>query len=143
MRLKPSPRHGLIERMFDDDERIRVYVPPGWPGAVRPPGAPGWLASAESFLLDCCPSEYRGYAVLRRHPVVLARLAREFVAAQLAATRTGLTGLRPSLAEVVDTATADQATAVLQQEEARLVRVARAVELVEQALRDVRFVPRL
>lgn len=120
-----------------------MYVPPGWPGSVRPPGAPGWLASAESFLLDCCPAEYRGYPVLRRHPVVLARLAGEFVAAQLVATRTGLTGLRPSLASVVDAATADQATAVLQQEEARLVRVARAVNLVEQALRDVRFVPKL
>jgi hypothetical protein len=81
--------------------------------------------------------------VLRRHPVVLARLAREFVSSQLVATRSGLTGLRSSLTGVVDAATADQAAAVLQQEEARLVRVARAVELVDQALRDVRFVPRL
>ncbi|MHA6511898.1 hypothetical protein [Tessaracoccus sp. Z1128] len=129
--------------MFDDDEVIRVYVPPGWPGAVRPPGSQGWLASAEGFLLDCCPSEYRGYQVLRRHPVVLARLTQEFVASQLVATRTGLTGLRSSLAGVVDAATADQAAAVLQQEEARLVRVARGVDLVNQALRDARFVPRL
>ncbi len=110
---------------------------------MRPPGSPGWIASAESFLLDACPSEYRGYAVLRRHPVVLSRLAREFVAAQLVATRTGLTDLRPSLAGEVDASTADQAAAVLQREEARLTRVARAVDLVDQALRDVRFVPRL
>jgi len=129
--------------MFDDDDQIRVYVPPGWPAAVRPPGAPGWVATAEAFLLDSCPAEYRGYGVLRRHPVVLARLAREFVSSQLVATRSGLTGLRPSLTGVVDAATADQAAAVLQQEEARLVRVARAVELVDQALRDVRFVPKL
>lgn len=129
--------------MFDDDEVIRVYVPPGWPGVVRPPGSEGWRASAESFLLDCCPAEYRGYKVLRRHPVVLARLAREFVASQLVATRTGLTGLRASLAGVVDAGTADQAADVLQQEEARLVRVARGVDLVEQALRDVRFTPKL
>lgn len=132
-----------IARMFDDDEVIRVYVPPGWPGVVRPPGSEGWRPSAESFLLDCCPAEYRGYTVLRRHPVVLARLAREFVASQLVATRTGLTGLRASLAGVVDAATADQAADVLQQEEARLVRVARGVDLVEQALRDVRFTPKL
>ena len=129
--------------MFDDDEVIRVYVPPGWPGAVRPPGSQGWLASAEAYLLDCCPAEYRGYQLLRRHPVVLARLAGEFVASQLAATRTGLTGLRSSLAGVVDASTADQAAALLQQEEARLTRVARGVDLVEQALRDARFVPRL
>ncbi|MBB1483313.1 hypothetical protein H5392_05490 [Tessaracoccus sp. MC1865] len=129
--------------MFDEDEVIRVYVPPGWPGAVRPPGSSGWLKTAESFLLDSCPSEYRGYQVLRRHPVVLARMAREFVAAQLVATRSSLAGVRTSLSGVVDTATVDQAAVVLQQEEARLVRVARGVELVEQALRDVRFVPRL
>ena len=129
--------------MFDDEEVIRVYVPPGWPGTVRPPGAQGWLKSAESYLLDCCPAEYRGYPVLRRHPVVLARLAREFVASQLVATRTGLTGLRSSLAGVVDAPTADQAADVLQQEEARLVRVARGVDLVDQALRDVRFTPKL
>ena len=120
-----------------------MYVPPGWPGTVRPPGAQGWLKSAESYLLDCCPAEYRGYPVLRRHPVVLARLAREFVASQLVATRTGLTGLRSSLAGVVDAPTADQAADVLQQEEARLVRVARGVDLVDQALRDVRFTPKL
>lgn len=118
-------------------------MPPGWPGTVRPPGSPGWLSSAEGFLLDCCPAEYRGYPVLKRHPVVLARLAREFVAAELAATRTGLAGLRPSLAGVVEGATVDQAADVLQQEEARLVRVVRAVGLVDQALRDVRFVPKL
>lgn len=132
-----------MAHMFDEDEVIRVYVPPGWPGAVRPPGSNGWEKSAEAFLLDCCPSEYRGYQVLRRHPVVLARLAREFVASQLVATRTGLAGVRTSLAGVVDTVTADQTASVLQQEEARLARVARGVDLVEQALRDVRFKPRL
>lgn len=129
--------------MFDDDEVIRVYVPAGWPGTVRPPGSQGWLASAERYLLDCCPAEYRGYPLLRRHPVVLARLAGEFVASQLTATRTGLRGLRSSLAGVVDASTADLAAALLQQEEARLTRVARGVDLMEQALRDARFVPRL
>ena len=130
-------------RMFDEDEVIRVYVPPGWPGAVRPPGSNGWEKTAESFLLDCCPSEYRGYQVLRRHPVVLARMAREFVASQLVATRSGLAGVRTSLSGVVDAGTVDQAAVVLQQEEARLLRLARGVELVEQALRDVRFTPLL
>lgn len=129
--------------MFDDEEVVRVYVPPGWPGSVRPPGAQGWVASAESFLLEVCPSEYRGYQVLRRHPVVLAGLAREFVASQLVATRSGLSGVRSSLAGVVDTSTVDQAAGVLQQEEARLVRVARGVDLVDLALRDVRFTRKL
>lgn len=129
--------------MFDDEDVIRVYVPPGWPGSVRPPGAQGWLKSAESFLLEVCPPEYRGYPVLRRHPVVLAGLAREFVASQLVATRNGLAGVRSLLAGVVDSSTMDQATGVLHQEEARLTRVARGVDLVDQALHDVRFTKRL
>ena len=70
-------------------------------------------------------------------------MAQEFVASQLLATRSGLTGLRASLSGVVDADTADQAAGVLQQEEARLIRVSRGVDLVEQALRDARFKPRL
>lgn len=129
--------------MFDEDEVIRVYVPPGWPAGVRPPGSEGWVPTAQAFLLDCCPADYRGYAVVRRHPAVLARFAREFVAGQLASTRQNLSGSRPDLAQVVDTATADEVIAVLQREEARLIRVSRAVTLVEQALREVRFIPKL
>lgn len=129
--------------MFDEDEVIRVYVPPGWPAEVRPPGSQDWTHSARSFLLDCCPADYRGYKVLQRHPVVLARFAREFVAGQLETTRRNLAGARPDLAGRVDAATTDEVVSVLQREEARLVRVARAVALVEDALRDVRFVPKL
>lgn len=129
--------------MFDDDEAIRVYVPPGWPGSVRPPGSPGWLKSVESFLLDVSPPEYRGYQVLRRHPVVLARLAHAHVTAQLEATRRQAGNLRAELGEYVDPGTASRAIDVLQAEEARLARALRAVHLVEEALRDVRFVPKL
>ena len=129
--------------MFDNDEVIRVYVPPGWPGSVRPPGSPGWLKSAEAYLLDACPSEYRGYEVLRRHPVVLARLAHGHVEAQLAATRESAGHARAELAEFVDPSTATRTVEVLLAEEARLARVLRGVHLVEEALRDVRFVPRL
>lgn len=129
--------------MFDTSDVVRVYVPPGWPGVVRPPGSEGWIATAESFLLDSCPLEYRGYQVLRRHPLVLAALVKEFVASQLIATRSALAGLRASLSGMVDASTAGRAAQVLRHEEARLRRVARAVDLVEQALRDVRFVPKL
>lgn len=130
-------------RMFDDEEVIRVYVPPGWPGSVRPPGSSGWLESVEAFLLDVSPPEYRGYQVLRRHPVVLARFAHAHVEAQLGAAREGVARVREELGEYVDPGTAGKAVEVLQAEEARLRRLLRAVHLVEEALHDVRFVPRL
>lgn len=122
---------------------VHVYVPPGWPAAVRPPGASGWERTAVAFLLDCCPSEYRGYQQLQRHPVVLARFARVFVDSQLAATRANLSGARSDLAAFVDSSAINGAVSVLQREEARLVRVLRSVGLVEQGLRDVRFTPKL
>ena len=75
--------------------------------------------------------------------MVLAGLAREFVTSQLVATRAGLAGVRTSLTGFVDTSTIDQTASVLQQEEARLMRVARGIDLVDQALRDVRFVKKL
>lgn len=128
--------------MFDD-EVIRVYVPPGWPGAVRPPGSDGWIRTATAFLLDCCPPEYRGYPVMMKHPVVLARCARAHVESQIESTRHVVSVIRPDLSDEVTSQVADDAVTVLQREETRLVRVARAVALVDQALRDVRFVPRL
>ena len=129
--------------MFDDEEVIRVYVPPGWPGSVRPPGSTGWLKTAEAFLLDASPPEYRGYQVLRRHPVVLARLAHAHVESQLAATKESAATLRASLADYVDANVATAAVEVLHSEEARLRRQLRSVHLVEEALHDVRFVPKL
>lgn len=127
--------------MFDDV--VRVYVPPGWPASVLPPGAPGWLESATAFLFDCCPPDYRRHQVLRRHPVVLARLACRAVAGQLEATRRGLAGLRVELGEYVDGNTMALAAGALQEEEARLARTLRAADLVEQGLREGGFVPRL
>ena len=82
-------------------EECRIYVPPGWPEAVRPPGAPDWETTATAFLLDCCPPDYRSHLVLRRHPVVLARFAAEHVEAQLRAAKDGLAGVRATLADYV------------------------------------------
>lgn len=129
--------------MFDDVEMIRVYVPPGWPASVRPPGASGWLESATAFLFDCCPPDYRRHQVLRRYPIALAELARRAVAGQLDATRRSLAGLRVDLCEYLDGNTLALVADALMQEEARLKRTARAVALVADGLRDARFVPKL
>jgi hypothetical protein len=121
----------------------RPVVPPGWPSRVRPPGAPGWEATATSWLLDISPPEYRSYPVLRRHPVVLARFTALHVEGGQAAVRRGLSEARGVLRDVTDPDTIESALLAWQAEEARLLAERRAVHLVEEALRGRRFVARL
>lgn len=121
----------------------QIYTPPGWPEAVLPPGAPDWEQSASSWLLDCCPADYRGYPVLRRHPVVLARFAADFVEGQIRSSRQALSQARASLNDYVEPQVLDSAAQMLEAEEARLVRVRRSVALVEEALRGKIFIRKL
>jgi hypothetical protein len=120
-----------------------IYTPPGWPDRVRPPGAPDWEATAIAFLFDCCPADFRAYPVLRNHPVVLARFATQFVEGQYQATQEGLAGARISLADYVSPHVVEAATTAWLEQSAQLVRVRRAVALVEEALRGKVFVRRL
>lgn len=124
-------------------DHLGVYVPPGWPEAVRPPGAPDWEATAAAYLLDCCPPDFRAYPVLRRHPVVLARFAAEFVESQYRAARNGLAEVRVNLAEQVSPQVVEEAVDAWSEQAAQLVRVRRAVALVEEALRGKVFIRRL
>lgn len=121
----------------------RLVTPPGWPAQVRPPGAPRWEESAVAWLLDLCPPEYRGYGVLRRHAVVLARFAALHVEGAQLAVRRGLSEARAVLRDVADTSVVEAAITTWQAEEARLLAERRAVGLVEEALRGRRFVARL
>ncbi len=126
-----------------DAPRTALYTPAGWPDAVLPPGAPGWEQTAAGFLLDCCPADYRAYGVLRRHPIVLARFAAEFVESQVRACRDGLSGARASLGEVVSPDVVEQATLAWQEQAAALRRIRREVALVEEALRGKVFIRKL
>lgn len=118
-------------------------APPGWPPGVRAPGAVEWEQSAASWLLDISPPEYRGYAGLRRHPMVLARFALLHVEADQAAVNRGLSEARGLLRDVAGEAEVAAAVEIWQRESARLLGVRRAVGLVEEALRGRRFVARL
>lgn len=115
-----------------------MYVPPGWPPTVHPPGAEGFERTAAGWLYDHCPPDFRAYEVLRRHPVLLARLAGEQLAAAVEACRTGYRTARadsPDLApEVVDAL-----LAAYEREGRRLVAAARAADLVGRALRGESF----
>ncbi len=132
----------LGERRSASEPR-EVYVPPGWPNRVRPPGTPDWEATAAAFLFDCCPADYRAYPVLRRHPVVLARFAAEFVASQVGASRDALAQVRTSLADHVEVSVIQAAADAWAEQAARLVRLQREVTLVEEALRGAVFVRKL
>lgn len=118
-------------------------TPPGWPAAVPPPGVPGWERRAAAWLFDLCPPDHRGHGVLVRWPVLLARAARESVEAGRAAAAHGLATARAELRDVVPPEAVGAMLAMYEREGARLADAARAVALVEQALRGERFVPRL
>lgn len=120
-----------------------LVSPPGWPRQVRPPDAPDWEHTAQVWLLDQCPADYRGYSALRKHPVVLARFTVLHVEASQAACRRGLSEARSDLRAVAGLDVVEAAVLTWQSEEARLLGVRRAAGLVEEALRGRRYVARL
>ena len=119
------------------------YAPPGWPEEVRPPDAPDWETQAVGYLLDHCPPDFRVERLFRRHPAVLAVFAVECVRGQQRATMDGLASARVELAAVAAPEVVDHAVDLWQAEAARLVRVARAVDLLRRALTGERFTPRI
>ncbi len=121
----------------------RPFLPAGWPPAVLPPGVEDWERSAVAFLLDCCPADFRGYPVLRRHPVVLAQFAGQVVEAQVRASEDGLARARLSLREQVEPQVVEEAVRTWHEEIARLRAVRAGIGLVDDALRGMVFVPRL
>jgi hypothetical protein len=122
---------------------MRDAVPPGWPEQVLPPQAPDWERSAVAWLFDLCPADYRAHEVLRAHPVVLARMARQHVEACVEAARAGIRTARADLSGLVTPEVVEAAVAAYDREGRRLVAAGRAVELVESALQGERWVPRL
>jgi len=122
---------------------VSAHVPPGWPEHVPPPGHPGWQHHAAAWLLDLCPPDYRGHAVLRRYEIVLARLAAHHVEASLEGIARAVATLRADLADAVPASAVEEALEALDAERARLLRARRGVALVEQALGGQRYVPRL
>jgi len=110
--------------------------PTGWPARVPPPitgpAADQWQRAAVGWLLDHCPPEYRGHALLQRQPEVLARLTAWHVQAQESATRQGLalarTEFRGLGAQVVD-----DTLLLLERELVRLQVLAREVAALEHA----------
>jgi hypothetical protein len=118
-------------------------VPAGWPSGVRPPGAPRWEDTAVGWLLDQCPPDYRQYDGLRRHPVVLARFAAMHAEANAAAAKRGISEARTAFRDVLEPEAIEGAIGMWEREAARLMRLHRAIGLVEEALRGRQFRARL
>jgi hypothetical protein len=96
-----------------------------------------------AWLFDQCPPDYRAHDVLRAHPVVLARFAREHVLSAVAAAREGLRTVRADLRDQVTPEVVEAVIGAYDREGRRLVQVGRQVAMVEAALKGERWVPRL
>jgi len=83
------------------------------------------------------------YQGLKRHPVVLARFTALHTEASMEAARRGISEARTSLRDVLPTESVEGAIAMWQREGARLMRIRRAVGLIEDAFRGAQFRARL
>jgi hypothetical protein len=110
---------------------------------VHPPGSEGFEETALTWLLDVVPPDYRLHGVLRRHPVALATMARHHVAACVQGAREGYRTARAELGGHLPPSGMDAVLAAYRTEGGRLVETARAVHLVERALRGEVFAPQL
>ena len=86
------------------------------------------------WLLGLVP-EYRHYDVLRRHPVILAHVARHLVHGSVEGAREGYRTVRADLAEDAPPHALDGALKACRDEGRRLAAAERAIDLVERALR--------
>jgi hypothetical protein len=111
-----------------------AYLPAGWPEAVAPPGSQDWEASAVAWLLDLVP-DLRGHSVVRRHPVILAAIARHTVTGTLEGARQGYRVARSELGEAVPPHAVDSALGAYRDEGRRLAAAVKGIEAVERALR--------
>ncbi len=120
-----------------------TYTPPGWPAGVHPPGSEDFESTAVGWLLDVVPPDYRLHGVLRRYPVALATMARYHSKACVDGARQGYRTARTELAGTLPPHAIDTVLAAYRKEGARLAAIARAVGLVERALRGEVFAPTL
>lgn len=108
---------------------------PDWPASVHPPGADSFEQTALVWLFEHVPADYRLHGVLRRHPVALARLARQYVSAALEAAREGYRTARVDLREYLPPHALDQVMNAYLAEGRRAASVLREIEVVDSALR--------
>jgi hypothetical protein len=96
-----------------------------------------------AWLLDVVPPNYRRHPVMRRHPAALVSRARYHAFACVERARQGYRTARVELGVSLPPHAVDGVTAAYRVEGFQLAATARAVELVERAIRGEMFTPRL
>ena len=122
---------------------MTAYVPPGWPSGVHPPGTEDFERTAQAWLLDTVPADYRLHGVLRRYPLALAAMAIHHTRACVVGAREGYRTARTELGNALPPHALDAVLAAYRAEGRRLVATAQAVDLVARALRGEVFIPQL
>jgi hypothetical protein len=122
---------------------MSVYLPHDWPAEVFPPGSEDFGASAVSWLLDILPPDYRRHPVLRRYPPALASIARHHAHACVEGARRSYRTARAELGVALPPHAVDAVLAAYKKEGFALAATARAVELVERAIRGETFAQKL
>src|ERR1700758_4920743 len=120
-----------------------TYTPRGWPAGVHPPGSEDFESNAVGWLLAVVPPDYRLHGVLRRYPVALATIARYHAKACVEGARQGYRTARTELTGSLPPHAIDTVLAAYRKEGSRLAATARAVGLVERALRGEGFSPKM
>lgn len=124
-----------------------TFPPPaGWPDPIPAPGIPAWENKAGKWLIDQCPGAWReglSGQVYRKHPLMLARDTRYLIDAQIQALRDAYARARVELGDHYEPQQIDEKLAQYAEEAERLKILARSVQLVEDALMGVRWIPRV
>jgi outer membrane biosynthesis protein TonB len=122
---------------------MTAYVPPGWPSGVHPPGTEEFERTAQAWLLDVVPADYRLHGVLRRYPLALAAMAAHHTKACVAGAREGYRNARTEVGGALPPHALEALLAAYRAEGRRLVATAQAVDLVARALRGEVFTQQL
>ena len=122
---------------------MAAYVPPGWPSGVHPPGSEDFERTAQAWLLDVVPADYRLHGVLRRYPLALAAMANHHARACVTAAREGYRNARTEVGGALPPHALEALLTAYRAEGRRLVATAQAVDLVARALRGEVFTPQL
>ncbi|MEZ0066711.1 hypothetical protein ABIA32_002723 [Streptacidiphilus sp. MAP12-20] len=124
---------------------FKPTLPADWPTQVAGPGLPDWEKSASKWLIDHAPGAWRdglSGQIYRRAPLMLARDVRYLVEAHLAGLRDAYRRARVELADHFEPNQIEEKLEQYKQEGARLAALHKQVQLVEDALSGVRWVPR-